>query len=238
MHKILATRRICPFCWKRQSGKTLKRLFFTLKWVNYCAKCSPRKAGHLKQTSRVVCGFRPPSTTGRYRWQAFCEEAFVSGICQWLRVVCGFREMIDDRDDRKSQDALLQPQLLTVRRCRHTRHLSHIQQRCSQFPPIPRLPLRHQGQCLLSQRQLLLHPKGCFQILCLPLVTSMVPASAPIVVSCPKGNSYSCEGIDPFQKGCSLLAETGTNPPMEKRPKAPKRQLLLLSRQLSSQLPS
>ncbi len=109
---------------------------------------------------------------------------------------------------------------------------SHIYQSCSQFPPTPRLPLCHQGRCLLSQRQLLLQPKGCFQILCLLLVTS-TRVSGPRFI--PYRISYSCEGIDPFQKSCSLLW-TGIRPPYggAPSPKVPERQLLLLSRQLSN----
>lgn len=173
--------------------------------------------------------------------------------CLWLQTTLNHwqipltRLLMSSQHSNTPQDTLLPQPLLTVRRCRHTLHLSHNHQSCSQFPPTPRLPLRHQGRCLLSQRQLLLQPKGCFQILCLLLVTSTrarAPSFSPCHISCPKGDSYSCEGIDPFQKGCSLLW-AGIRRPYGGAPggawaQAPrlKKAGSSLNRQLSSQLRS
>ena len=169
-----------PSFWKKQSVRHLSRPpSFILKWQyqhhlkTHCF--SPTRLGESR-----MCQSSPKEFL-------LCQTGFKKGQsshtslrhCLWFQInphhwqIPLMTRLMPSSHSRESRDSLCPPslqQLLPFGR-KSTLHLSHVHQWCAQFLPTQRLPLRHQGWCLLPQRQ---HPflPGVLpnQTLCLLLV--------------------------------------------------------------------
>ena len=162
------------FILKRQYQHHLKTHCFSPTRLGESRMCQSSLKGFLLRQT----GFKKSRSSHTSLKKSRSSHTSLS-LCLWFQITPHHWQipltthLMPSSHSRESRDSLFPPslqQLLPVRR-KSTLHLSHVHQWCAQFLPTQRLPLRHQGWCLLPQRQ---HPflPGVLpsQTLCLLLV--------------------------------------------------------------------